>query len=190
MIYNVSTPSGIDVQIQKYQTWLYNLLKTKWNIKDDVQFDFYGKIYRNAIKDGKFVPEAFVSSLNPNNTVYKEILFDQINNSVLAFVFPETSRKVVDGQIVVKVGFYFIVNTSKIKSLPWRPSEEIRQDLYQAMHQGRFNFTFLGSETDFKKVFAEFDGWITNDTLQYMCIAPFLVIRIDTELTYNIYDTN
>jgi hypothetical protein len=191
MIYSVSTPSGIDLQVQKYQTWLYNALKLKWNIQDDIQFDFYGKIYRNAIKDGKFVPEAFIISLNnPKNTVYKEILFDQINNSVVCFVFPETTRKFVNGQMVTKIGFYFIINTQKINNLPWRASEEIRQDIYQLMYSGRFNFEFKGSETDFKKVFSEFDGWVTDDNLQYMCIAPFLVIRIDTELTYNIFDTN
>lgn len=189
MIYQVSNPSGIDVQIQKFQTWLYGQLNKVWNIKDD-SFDFYGKIYRNAIKGGKWVPEAFVSSLNPQNTVYKEVIFDQTNNSVLCFIFPETKREEKDGQIVVKVGFYFIINTQKILNLPWRPSEEIRQDLYKLFIQGRYNFKFLSSESDYKKIFAEFDGWLIDEMLQYYCIAPFLILRIDTELTYNIYDTN
>ena len=84
MIYTITQPSGIDVQIQKYQTWLYDLLRTKWNISDDLSYDFYGKVYRNKTQAG-YIPESFVSSLNPDNTQYKEIIFDQTNNAALSF---------------------------------------------------------------------------------------------------------
>ena len=189
MIYQITTPSGLDISIQKYQTWLYGQLKAKWGISDGISFESYGKVYRNKTKSG-FVPEGFVSSLNnPNNTIYKEVFFDQTNHKVLSFFYSDVKRFFKGGEVVVDISLFFIINGKKIKFTPWRPSEEIRQDIYQLLSLGRFGFTFKGSETGFKNVFKDFDGWITNDTMTFMDIDPMFIIRCDLEVAYNMFET-
>jgi hypothetical protein len=190
MIYSVTQPSGIDVQIQKYQTWLYGQLKTKWSISDNLSYDFYGRVARHKTESG-YTPNHFVSSLNnPLNTQYKEVFFDQTNHAAVSFFYVDTKRNYKHGEVVANVGLFFIINAKKVKSTAWRASEEIRQDIYQLLHYGRFNFTFLGSDSTFKNVFRDFDGWINNDTLTYMDIEPMFILRCDLEVAYNIFDTN
>jgi hypothetical protein len=181
-----SIPTGIDIPIQLFQSWMYQKLKPLWNL-DDVNFESYGKIYRNKTEAG-YIPEVFVSSLSSNNTVYKEAFFDQSIHKVVSFFQVDPERKFENCDIKANVSLYFIINGQKVKSTPWRASEEIKNDLYQLSHVPKYGMVLTGSESGFKLIFRDFDGWITNDTLTYLDIEPYYCFKLMYTVAYNIFD--
>jgi hypothetical protein len=182
-------PSGLDIPIQLYQTWLYGKLKSIWGITDEVGYDSFGRIYKNKTKAG-YIPEVFISSLNSKNTTNKEVYFDQTNHKAVTFFSVDPSRDYNSGSMTAKISLIFILNSEKVKPIPSRGTEEIKQDIFQLLHSGKYEFTMLGSESGFKNVFREFDGWITKDTLTFMDVHPMYCFKINFRVVYNIFDIN
>lgn len=179
-----ATPSGVDIVIQDYQKWIYPKIKTLWGISDDAAFESYGRVYRNNTDKG-YVPEVFVEN---SGTTYKEVLFDQTNHSVLSFFQVEPKREYSEGSMKVRVNLYFIINDKRIKKEIWRASEEIKQDLFQLAHANNYGMMLLGSESGFKQIFKDYDGWISKDTVSFLDLEPFYCIKLNYSVAYNIFD--
>jgi hypothetical protein len=178
-------PSGADIPIQRYQKWFYDKLKIIWGL-DDITYESYGKVNRNNTKTG-YVPQWFVSSLSPNNTTYKDVFFDQSIHWLVSFFTIDLIRKYNNsGSLNAPVSIIFIGNAAKIKSTAWRGTEEVKQDLYNLTEAGKYGFTLINSETGYKNVFKDFDGWIADDTKTYMDLHPMFVLRLNFNLLYNI----
>ena len=193
MLNQKTIPSGADIPIQRFQKWFYDKLKTIWTL-DDTNYDSYGKVYRNNSAKG-YVPQWFVSSSLIDNTVYKDIFFDKDVHKLVSFFSAGTQRRYVKtGSFNTPVSMIFIGNASQIGfsaawrnfNITWRSTEELRNDLYNLCEGNRYNLTLESSETGYKNVFKEFEGWLENDALTYMDIQPMFVIRLNFNLLYNI----
>lgn len=182
-----NTPNGIDRPIQQFQQFLYEKLKGLWSVSDS-EFDSFGRCYRNMTEAG-YIPEVFVSSDQQNNTVYKEVWFDDSLHKVISFFDVQSPTKYDQGSATARVDLIFIVNIPLLKpNIQHRADEEIRRDVEQLCQMPRFNFTMNSFLTGFKNVFAAFDGYLKNDQITFRDLHPLHVFSISFNLLYNIND--
>ena len=113
----ITTPVGIDVEIQRQQQRLAAKLWTGKN------YESYGHAFINVKEDGSNVPEVFV-----NNIDYKDVLTDDKNDAISFFIVDDN----MSGNSMamsVDVKLYFIVNLAKIyPTLTHRAVEESHRD--------------------------------------------------------------
>jgi hypothetical protein len=190
-----TNPNGIDIQIQELQTILYNNLKIIWGINDEIQYESFGRVYKNKNESG-YVPEVFISSLISGNTSYREVYFDLTNNSVVSFFSISDSIKYDIEKTVANISIIFILNIAKLKpTIQWRADEEIKNDIIKQIKISIVNYSktykmlITGFETGFKNVFKEFSGIINNDTLTYMDIHPIFNFKVNMTTNYIIFNS-
>lgn len=181
-----NTVTGIDVKIQKFQTFLYNKLKVLWNL-NDTTLDSYGRVYKNT-NDLGTVPEVFVSgATGSNNTIYKAVFFDKTTQSALFFfsvddTIPFSS---VQGAESSKVSIIFIINLEQVKPLlPHRGDEEVRIDIEKLCTLEMWGFLLTGMETTFKNVFKQFTGLVNKDNEVFEDRHPLFCLKVNMELFY------
>lgn len=180
-------PIGIDTPIQGFQEFIYGQLKSLWGVSDS-EYDSFGRCYRN-MTDAGYIPEVFVSSDQVNNTVYKEVWFDDSLHKVVSFFDVAAITKYDKGSSVATVNLIFIVNVPLLKpDIQHRGDEEIRRDIEQLCASPRFNFTMKSFVTGFKNVFANFDGYLKRDQITFRDLHPLHVFSIGFDLLYNIND--
>ena len=190
MLYKKSNTVGSDILIQNIQTRLYTALKTSWGISDDVKYDSYGRVYKVSSDKG-VLPQAYVG-----NEDYKEMILDSTTSEVLSFFVLDDKTTYSLGVETAKAGLIFEINIESIKtSITWRPDEEIKKDILENLQwllpkiqQGKFRAEITDTETGFKNVYKEFDGMTSNkDRSFYSDLNPFLLYRVNMNLTYDIH---
>jgi hypothetical protein len=182
-----TNPVGIDIPVQKLQTFLFDALKKRWGVVDDNLFA-YGRCYRNKVDKG-YVPEVFESSADSNNTIYRAIEFVDDVYKALFFFDVDDRVKYDAGNTLARVELIFIVHLPSIKpGLLHRGDEEARNDAEKLCSQRRFGFTMNGFETGFRNVFSRFDGLLNDDQLTFRDQHPLHVFKINFDLLYSIND--
>lgn len=186
-----TNPSGVDIPIEKYQSWLFDQLKGLWKLNGDGDFDCYGRVYKNNSETG-YVPEVFVDSLSSTNKVYNPILFDETRNTVVSFFYLNDQVNYEDGSSTTKVSLIFLTNLDKInKGVDHRPDEEIKLDVMRLVHTGKYGFEFTSIETGLKNVAKDFDGWLkSKDETTFLDRHPRYCFKVNFNLLYNIFDNN
>lgn len=180
------TTTGIDIKIQKLQTFLYNKLKVLWNL-NDTTLDAYGRVYKNT-NDLGTVPEVFVSGVaGTGNTIYKPVYFDKTTQSALFFFSVDDMLPFAYGQgsETAKVSIIFIMNLDQVKPLlPHRGDEEVRMDIAKLVSEGMYGFLLTGMETTFKNVFKQFTGLVNKDNEVFEDRHPLFCLKVNMELFY------
>lgn len=180
--------TGIDVNIQSLQKFLYKKLKALWPI-DDSNFDGYGRVYKNSTDRG-YVPELFESSPEQNNTEYRSIYFDKSKKGLFFFSVDDQERY-KDGTATIKVFLIFVLNVALIKDdIQHRGDEEVRNDVRKLCSLGLHELTLTGTETGFSNVFKQFTGLVNKEGEIFEDRHPIYCFKINLELMYQPAEIN
>lgn len=169
MIYIKTNPVGIDLNIQKQQTLLYNKLSSLW----DCDLTSYGRIYKDEYK-GIIKPLVYIGDAD-----YKELLFDDTIKGVHFFFVDNdvTNKLVAKNMYESDVDIIFLIND--IKSV--KPTvlhfadEEIKEDIRKHIY-GDFQIESIIKGKD------ALDGFNT-DKLHFT--YPFYALKFSTKLKYH-----
>ena len=181
MNYTKTDPKGIDYEVQKLQSYLYNRVLAKWGLSESV-VDFYGRVYREKRVNG-FVPVAYVGS-----NEYSEVLFNDTKAVTAFFEVGETITS-ADTKKIANVSLNMCVNLSLIEQFNQtseRMDEEARNDIEQWVDRQYDYFlgkTVIGSQA----VLSKYDGTI-KELAAKMTMHPYLIFRLDGQLS-NYYIT-
>lgn len=176
---------GLDIPIQAFQIYLYKALKKKalWPV-DDTNLEGHGKVYRNA-NDRGYVPEVFVSSTEPNNTIYKPVVFDKVRHKAMFFFTTEDRATFLDGSETIKISLIFITNIALLKDkIKHRGDEEVRNDVMKLCSTNYQNFILTGTETGFGNVFRSFTGLVNKDGEVFEDRHPLYCFKLNFDLFY------
>lgn len=177
-----TTVTGVDIPIQKYQTVLYNALKTTWPITDST-FNMYGRAYRNQTPDG-YTPEIY-----KGNDEYADSYFDD-TLSGSAFWGVNEITKVTNGDVQANLFVIFMVNLDLIKPGTTRNDEEARIDTERIAMKRDYGFFLTGIITGIDQVFKDYSGYKTVKGIKFRDMQPWHCFRLNFQVTYNIYDCN
>lgn len=185
-LYTKISPVGVDIQVQRKQELLWNALRSRWSLADDM-YKSYGRSYRNQREAG-YVPEMYEESTTLGKE-YKELFID--DKVILTSFFTINNEKVLSSGLMQADGYIiFIVDLTKIgKTTLHRPDNEARQDVYNLL---KFKAGFVVTEviTGIDKVFSEYSAWrSTTGGVNYTDMHPNHCFRINFSITYS-PDTN
>ena len=117
MNYLRENPVGIDADIIKIQTYLYENIINRWCLED---FNGYGRVYKNK-KNSLIIPEYYVSEKE-----YEEVLLDDRLNGIM-FFSPSDTADVYGDLIIQECDVIFTFNLASIEFSNEREDEKIRQ---------------------------------------------------------------
>ena len=178
MLNVVTIPKGIDVAIQRFQTFLHDNLIDTWGI-DTAQYQSYGRCYRNK-KDNGYIAEVYAGQ-----SEYKEVYWDD-NLSAISF-FGVGNLVKYEAVQKADVHLIFFVNLNNLKPLNNnRADEEIRVDVINAANLGMFNFQFKSVETSIESVLKEYAGSYRDNRLKLVDMHPIHCFRLNFSLQYQI----
>lgn len=181
MEFTRTKPTGVDIHIQKLQSFLYAQTKALWSLSDD-DFDGYGRVYKNQTADG-IIPEAYISDRE-----YRDTLFDDRKKAISFFGVGDNisyNGATATAQIFV----IYLVNLGQIKGGDQqRADEEARVDIQKLLQPGRYGTQIVSFETGIDAVFREFSGFRKDKGMKYRDLQPFHVFRVNLSLAYNILD--
>jgi hypothetical protein len=175
-----SPVTGVDIPIQKLQSYLYPLVKGLWGLGDST-YNAYGRAYRNQTEDG-YSPEVY-TGLNE----YKDVYQDDTLSASSFFGVGEVQTVKASNQ-TADVFLIFMVDLSKIKPGATRNDEEAHIDIENLCKPKNFEFTFTGLVTGIDQVFKEYSGWKKKEGIKYRDMHPQHCFRLNFKLLYNIYD--
>ena len=178
-----NTTSGVDTPIQLFQKFLYDALKSKWQL-DDTTLAGYGRVYKNA-NDKGYVPELFVASADANNTVYTPVMFDKANMRAMFFFTDADRSEYKLGNEIKIVSLICICNLALIKpNVQHRADEEVKKEVADMILFGPGGHQYLGTDTGFKNVFKEFTGLINKDGEVFEDRHPLFCFRHNMKMMY------
>lgn len=172
-------PVGIDWYIQQAQTQLYNGLAAKWG---SVNYDCYGRCYRNKKKDAK--SDGYVAEVYAGSGEYKEVYW---NDNLDAISFFGISDKVTH-EVQSKVGIHlvFFLNLDKVKpGFAHRPDEEVRQDVIALMSNSTFGMEYQSTELWIENVLREYGSTRRDERLTTVDMHPIHCFRLNYILRFN-----
>ena len=168
MLHLKDKPTGIDISIQRFQSFLHKKLSAKWG-----DFECYGRAYRNQKGNG-YIPEIY------DGGNYKEVFFDD-KISALSFFNVSDVQKELMSQREADVSLIFCVNIQKLKpNIKHRADEEVRLDVIEICELNQFTFDMISVVTGIKSVFNEFD----INQIKYRDLHPLHCFRINFKLKY------
>lgn len=170
MNYTITNPKGIDTEIQKLQTYLFE--KLNWG-----DIDVYGRVYRNQSKQKGVTLEAYIG-----NNEYKDVFTDDTKNASIFFVEDDVHTTNEGILFKNKLKIVFIVNLEKAsKNANHRTDMEVEIEVMKLI-RNKQNFSIEKLEKGIKSVLGEFntDGIKLND------MHPYHVFSITGELSYYI----
>lgn len=177
---NITKPTviGIDIPIQKFQTVLYNKIKTIWPV-DDSSFNMYGRAYRNQAQAKGYQPEVYVG-----NNEYNDSYFDDTLKGSAFWGLTSPEKVTAEGDTTAQVFVIFMVKLDQIKPGITRNDEEARNDI-QKIALNRFSGLYMtGVVTGIDQVFKEYN----LDNIKFRDMHPWHCFRLNFNLVYNIYD--
>lgn len=178
MLITKPTVTGIDIYIQRMQTFLYPKVKTLWGLTDTT-YTSYGRAYRNQTKDG-YSPEVYTGG-----NEYKDVYFDDTVFASSFFGVGETTEIKNKTGVTADVFLIFMVDLNKIKPGTTRNDEECHIDIEKMLIALLFGFTCTGIVTGIDQVFKEYTGWRKQKGLMYRDMQPLHCFRLNFKLLYN-----
>lgn len=177
MLVTKTSPVGIDISIQKMQSYLYDALLTKWNLSDS-SLNGYGRAYRNATQDG-YTPEVYVG-----NNEYNEVYYDDRLSGSYFFGIGEEIKNTTKA-VTADVFIIFMVNLDKVKPGSNRNDEEVHIDVQTLVTRLFYGFTFTGLVTGIDNVFKDYSGWKRSKGIKFTDTHPQHCFRLNFKLIYN-----
>jgi len=170
-------PVGVDVVIQDMQEAMYAELVSLWGIKNDTDYACYGRAYRQQVagKD-QYIPEVFVSGND-----YKEVYLNDRVKALSYFQYERNDFKLMN---TAPVSLIFWVNIQQLKpAIDHRADEEVRVDVanFIVKYLADNNQT-ISTVTGIDKVFAEYAGYRSADSIKHRDMHPFHCFRINFTL--------
>jgi hypothetical protein len=183
MLFTKTSPVGVDIPIQKLQTYLHDKLLAKWGLQN-ADYHAYGRCYRNQ-KEAGYVAEVYMGS-----NEYREVYLD---DRIAALSFFGLSGDIeYEAGNTADVHLIFWVNIKKLKpTVAHRADEEVRKDVQVLVDNGYQGFDFSGIRLGIERVHQEYRGTVIAaqanlDVLKYRDFHPFHCFRLDFRLNYNI----
>ena len=182
MLYTKSTYSGLDINIQNLQTYLYPKLKDLWNLTD-ATYDCFGRAYMNETQDAGIIPEVYYGG----TPEYREVLFDD-TKSAISFFGVNPTIKNIGATANAQVFLIFMINMGLLKPgvTDSYPDELLHTDVQKMCYEGIFNFSKTGFVTGTKDVFKEYSGARIKEGIKYRDMSPLHCFRINFNLIYKI----
>jgi hypothetical protein len=183
MLIAKTNPVGIDVAIQKLQTYLHSQLVSKWGLTGDNDpfYQCHGRVYRNK-KDAGYIAEVF----DINTKDYKEVYWDDTLKAISWFGI--SGKTEFDTQNKVDVHLIFFVDLKKLKpDIQHRADEEVRNEIQKLFGYSLFGFSFESIELWIDNVLREYPGSRRDDRLKAVDMHPVHCFRINLK---SIYSTN
>ena len=183
MLFLKTAPVGVDIPIQKLQSYLHEKLLTKWSLQN-ADYEAYGRCYRNQ-KEAGYVAEVYVGG-----NEYKEVYLDDRIAAISFFGLSGDIDHVVTN--IADVHLVFWVNIKLLyPSITHRGDEEVRKDVQVLVDNGYQGFEFTGMRMGIERVHQEYRGTIMAaqanlDPLKFRDMHPYHCFRLDFKLTYNI----
>jgi len=190
MLITKTSPQGIDVRIQKFQTLLHARLMTAWNLNpgdvdENKLYACYGRAYRNR-KDNGYIAEVYTG-----NDQYKDVYWDSSKNAISFFGTGTNIKQGVNTEADVHLVFF--VNIKKLKpSITHRGDEEVRQDVIEVASKNNYGFTYLSCDTgienvlrEYPGVLREYPGVLRDERLKNVDMHPVHCFRLNFSLAYN-----
>ena len=178
MLLTKTDPVGIDVHVQKFQTWLHTQLLAKWGI-DTATYKCYGRTYRNQTDNG------YIAENYEGNNEYKEVYFDDTLTAISFFgVKPVNDFEI--GRVLTELHLVFFLDLAKVKPLiSHRADEEVQADILQACANGMYGFNIDSISTGIENVLREYPGSRRDDRLKFIDMHPRHCFRVNFLLQYS-----
>ena len=180
MLLTKTNPVGIDIPMQKLQSYMHDRLISKWAVADNTAYRCYGRAYRNQTADG-YIAENYEGAKN-----YKEVYWDSSLTSISFFgITPKTNFDA--GNESPDVHLVFFVNLEKIKPLiTHRADEEIHKDVINVINEKSYGFMLQSIDTGIENILREYPGSRRDDRLKFVDMHPTHCFRLNFKLNYNI----
>jgi hypothetical protein len=180
MLNTIVNPVGIDAAIYNLQKAMYPKLKKAWGIVNDVDYDSYGRIYRNK-KDNQYIAEVYTGGASGE---YKEVYWDDKRSAISWFGTGSSINFDINNKVSVHLVFF--VNLKKLKpSFLHRADEEVRADVQKLFGRGWQGFTFEGVDLWLENVLREYPGSRRDNRLSAVDMQPIHCFRLNLSLMYN-----
>ena len=149
MNYLRENPVGIDLEISRIQTALYDNIVERWNLQD---FKGYGRVYKNK-KNDLIIPEYYVSEKE-----YEDVLLDDRLNGIM-FFSPSDNAEVYGDLIVQNCDVIFTFNLKCLEFSNEREDEKIRQLILGWLDDYKSNKGFIKQiKTGLTNVYNDYNG--------------------------------
>lgn len=178
MLIQITNPVGIDVQLQKFQSYIHTRLIALWNVT--TEYECYARASRNKTEDG-YAAEIFTAGKD-----YKPVYWNDTLSAISFFGIDQRMDN-EGGQFTTKVHLVFFVNVKKLKpSITHRADEEVKKDVLNACGNGMFQFHLESVETGIENVLREYPGSRRDERLKYVDKQPVHCFRLNFTTTYKI----
>ncbi|RUT68687.1 hypothetical protein D0817_20215 [Flavobacterium cupreum] len=170
MNYTVTSPKGIDKEIQLIQTSLFD--KLGWT-----PIDVFGRVHKNISKEKGLVPEFYVGK-----NEYKDVFTNDLKSANVFFI--DNDEHTTTNRIFYysEVKIVFMVDLKKVKpAIAHRADMEVEIDALKVVKRHRM-FEVDGFEKGIETVFKGFN----IDHVKLLNIQPHHVFAITGKLKYKI----
>jgi hypothetical protein len=172
-------PKGVDLNIQKLQSFIHSKLIDLWQVSDN--YECYGRASRNRTDDG-YIAEILTSDKN-----YKEVYWNKALAAISFFGISTRATSELGSVLKTDAHLVFFVDLNKVKpSITSRADEEVRKDVINACITGDYGFTFESIETGLENVLKEYPGSRRDDRLKFIDMQPVHCFRLNFSLQYDI----
>jgi hypothetical protein len=179
---------GIDVPIQRLQTYLYEQLYNRWGETGltSALFDSFGRIYRNETKDG-FVPQYYLSGID-----YSGDMFYNDRKAVIMWFGLNDPTRVTNTQETYNISLYCFCTIPQLypNDTAQRVDERVIADV-QSLITNKFGFYVTAVVRDVDNVLNKYSGAkkkaaLKDNMQQKLCFRIDMTNTIDV-MQYNCY---
>ena len=172
MNYLRQNPVGVDLEISRIQSFLYDKIIERWCLED---FSGYGRVYKNK-KNSLIIPEYYVSEKE-----YEDVLLDDRLNGIM-FFSPSDNTEVYGDLLIQNCDVIFTFNLKCLEFSNEREDEKIRQLVLGWLSDYKSNKDFVKQiKTGLTNVYNEYNG-VAN---YFYDMQNFHHFKVTIELRYN-----
>lgn len=174
----LTTPLGLDAEVQKIQTPLYAGLSSRWS----GTLEGFGKSYKNEQKEGGTKLEWWNTSEND----YQDVYFDDSSSDSTFFFIDDNSDTTTDEVVyTANLKCVFMMNLENIyPGIAGRQDAQAHRDAIETLRDVSKKFKVTGIE---KTIDAVFSG-IDTDKIKFNDIQPLHCFAVLIELNYYLTD--
>ncbi|MDF2189287.1 hypothetical protein [Paraflavitalea sp. CAU 1676] len=180
-------PVGIDVPIQKMQTFIHNKLIALWNIDETngPKYMAYGRCYRNRDQKYGYIAENYKGDSITGGVDYEETYWDD-NMTVVSFFGVANSIRHEGTKELASVHLVYFLDLAKVKpTIAHRADEEVHKDLLSLVGNVLHGFTYTGLDTGVDNVLREYPGSRRENRMVAVDMHPRHCFRLNFDLMYH-----
>lgn len=170
MNHTITNPKGIDKEIQKIQTAIYE--KIGWE-----KMEMFGRVHRNPSKEKGLLPEAY-----KGGNEFQDVYTNDLNNATVCFLDDTVHKADGHGYYTAEVKIVFSVNLKAINSSALhRTDTEVQIEALKIVEKHKI-FKATGIEKGIDTIFKGFD----TSKIKLSDMQPFHMFAIVGDLKYRI----